>query len=100
LGCCSDTDLGNLWEVPMEGSHKLFTELGRQPCVQPLNLEDRFLCVYTPGEGSQLFPQVLGSLLVDYDFQGYSGGIVTHIHVRYFKLTGNRLVEENAIASN
>jgi hypothetical protein len=36
---------------------------------------------------TQLYPQARGFLFVAfYDLQGYGGGIVTHLHMGYFKL--------------
>jgi hypothetical protein len=36
---------------------------------------------------AQLYPQAPGALFVAfYDLQGHGGGIVTHLHMGYFKL--------------
>jgi hypothetical protein len=59
-----------------------FTEQGRQPCVQPPNLEDQISVFMSPSDRVvQLYPQAPGSLFVAfYDSRGYGGGILTRPH--------------------
>jgi hypothetical protein len=59
-----------------------FIELGRQPCVQPPNLEGQVSVFMSPSERvTKLHPQALGSLFVAFcDSQGYGGGILTRLH--------------------
>jgi hypothetical protein len=66
------------------GDSNFLTEQGRQPCVQPPNMEDQVPVFMSPSDRvAQLYPQAPGSLLIAFHVsQGYGGGILTRIHMR------------------
>jgi hypothetical protein len=67
-----------------------FTEQGCQPCVQLPTWRIRSLYLLCPlsERVAQLHPQAAASLfLTFYDLQGYSGGILTHLHTGYACIT-------------
>jgi hypothetical protein len=62
-------------------NNNVFTEQGRQPCVQPPAWRIKSLYLCPPVTVAQLYSQTPGSLLVAfYNLQGYNGGIITNLH--------------------
>jgi hypothetical protein len=60
----------------------IFTEQGRETCVQTPNLDDQVsICMSSNNSVAQLYPQASGYLFVTFHVsQGYSGGILTRLH--------------------